>query len=52
MLRVLATRNDLRVKNARQAENTHRQKPTVSLNSRRFLSIFHEQTSLPGVSYK
>ena len=52
MLRVLATLNNLRVKNARQPENTHREQPTVSRNSRRYLSIFHEQTSSPRVSYK
>ena len=52
MLRVLVTRNNLRVRNVRQPENTHTQQPTVSRNSRRFLSIFHEQTSSPGVSYK
>ena len=45
--------NNLRVENARQPEQkTHRQKPTVRLQHRRFLSISHEQTSAPGVSYK
>ena len=45
--------NILAVENARQPkQKAHRPKLTVTLQHRRFLSISHEQTSAPGVSYK
>ena len=52
MIWVFAIRNEPRVRISGN-QKTQRQKATVSLiYSRRFLSIFHDQASAPGVSNK